>query len=530
MSVNEIEIPVLIVGGSLVGLSAGLFLAWRGVPAIGIEKHAGSHPHPRAMGYTEHTMEFFRAVGLGEAIPQADSHFKLRRARVHSLAGEWYESSDWTPPPAAGAEPALTAADFSPMRGAAIPQDKLEPILRRQALALGFDLRQQTELLDFESLDTGVRARVREASGREYTIRARYLIAADGHTSPIREALGIPRQGRGAIRTLRSVLFSAPEADVYLERGYSQFEIDRPELQGFLTTYQDGRWVLMFHDDCARDEQALQTAIHQALGRDDIAVEIITTGRWELSGLICTNYRQGDVFLAGDAAHTLPPTRGGFGANTGIDDVYNLAWKLDYVLRGLAGPELLDSYNAERQPIGWLRHQQTFARPDYARDAGDIARDEPLYDDAGLELGQLLRSQAVIGAGPELPPVKRPDLWAGQPGTRAPHAWIQQAGQRISTVDLFTRELVLISANPNWQIAAETALQAGLPLRFVQVGTDVIFDAPETFGRLFGLTDGASLIRPDGIVAWRSQDCPPQPEQGLLEALAAVLDRPDLAV
>jgi putative polyketide hydroxylase len=527
---SAIQIPVLVVGGSLVGLSAGLFLAWRGVPTIVLEKHEGSHPHPRAMGYTEHSMEFFRAVGLADVIPQAPADFRLRRARVDSLAGEWHEVSDWTPPSEAEAP---VRQRYSPMRGAAIPQDRLEPILRARAVELGLDLRQNTELLAFEQTAKGVSARVRERlSGREYSIQAQYLIAADGHQSPIREALGIESQGQGLIRTLRSVLFYAPEADVYLSKGISQFEIEQPGLKAFLTTYREGRWVLMFHDDLERDEAALLRDIRRALGRDDLTIEIITTGRWELSALICESYRRGRVFLAGDAAHTLPPTRGGFGANTGIDDVYNLAWKLDYVLQGRAGPGLLDSYDAERQPIGWLRHQQTFARPDYAQDGQGIADNEPLYDDDGLELGQLLRSEVVLGAGPELPPVKRPDLWAGQPGTRAPHAWIQRQGQRLSTIDLFTQDFVLLSADARWSAAA-AELQAclGIPLQALEVGRDLAFEQVGDFERLFGLrAGGACLVRPDGIMAWRSPEfpeSPDRPQQVLHRSLTQILKLPE---
>lgn len=520
---QENQTPVLIVGGSLVGLSAGLFLSWRGVPAIVVEKHMGSHPHPRAIGFTERTLEFFRAVGLSEQIPQIPSDFKLRRARVESLAGKWFEESAWTPSEAE--QETQPASDYSPVMGAAIPQDKLEPLLRTRAQALGLDLRQGTELLKFSQNETGVEALVLERfSGHTYTIQADYLIAADGHKSPIRESLNIPRQGQGYIQTIRSVLFRAPDAEAYLSRGISQFEIAQPDLKAFLTTYQDGRWVLMFTDDQERNEAEQLNAIKKALGRTDIEVEILTQGRWELSGWICEKYRQGRIFLAGDAAHTLPPTRGGFGANTGIDDVHNLAWKLELVLKGQAGPQLLDSYNAERQPIGWLRHQQTFARPDYAKYARTQTNTDKLYCDAGMELGQLLRSAAILEAGPELPPAQRPDLWLGQPGVRAPHAWILHQDQKISTLDLFQKGFVLLSSDLRWQAAVqELKAQWQLDLAFFQVGVELIFLEPERFEDLFGVTEtGASLIRPDGVVGWRAIQAPTQPAQSLMAALQQI--------
>ncbi|MCJ2054747.1 FAD-dependent monooxygenase [Methylobacterium sp. J-070] len=496
--------PVLIVGGSLVGLSAALFLAWRKVPVILVERHPGSSLHPRAMGFTERTLEYFRAAGIGGEVPQWDPNAKLRRARFESLSGEPLSETPWTP----GKAPE-EKAHLSPVTGAAIPQDKLEPILRAAARARGADLRLGVELLSFSQDATGVTANVRDGTtGATDTIRACYLIAADGANSPIREQLGIDRQGVGYLRTLRSVLFRCPEADEALRHGIQQFEIEQPGFKAFLTTYGDGRWVLMFADDQERGKEELRAAVERALGRP-MDFEIITTGRWEMAGRIAERYQDGRVFLVGDAAHQLPPTRGGFGANTGIDDAYNLAWKLERVLASTSLPALLDSYTPERQPIGWLRHQQTFARPDYAPWVGDILKGEYLYGDAAMELGQLHRSDLILRAGPELPPAGHPEVWAGQPGTRAPHVWVEHAGERVSTLDLFTREFVLLSANARWSAAAKAV--DGI-VQTYQVGRDVVFPADAPFTQAFGVSpEGATLIRPDGLVCWRSIDLPADP-------------------
>src|SRR5699024_3273128 len=124
----------------------------------------------------------------------------------------------------------------------------------KEAIQLGSELRVNTELIDFEQDSTGVTALLRNRKdGNEYTLRADYLIAADGNRSVIREKLGISRNGQGHISTMRSVLFRAP-LEKYLESGVRQFDIDHPELNAFLTTYEDGRWVLMFKDDTERDE------------------------------------------------------------------------------------------------------------------------------------------------------------------------------------------------------------------------------------------------------------------------------------
>jgi putative polyketide hydroxylase len=271
----------------------------------------------------------------------------------------------------------------------------------------------------------------------------------------------------------------------------------------------------------------------RAIGRSDLKIEIITTGRWVLSALIADQFSSGRVFLAGDAAHTLPPVRGGYGANTGIEDSFNLAWKLTAVLSGSSMPKLLDTYDAERRPIAWLRHNQIFARPDYAAVATDDEKRVPIIEDAAMELGQLYRSTAVLGAGVDLPPAMRPDQWAGQPGTRAPHLWVSESGTSFSTLDLLQRDWVLLTEDERWcAAAAATGERLKLKLRSSRIGDDLM-PPPESasdldtfrkeFRRAFGIGPaGASLIRPDGYVAWRSTELPADPAATLADALAHV--------
>lgn len=508
---------VLVVGGSLVGLSAAMFLAWHGVPTVLVERHPGSSPHPRAIGFTPRTLEIYRAVGLGAVIPQVPPGLRLRRIQVESLAGTWGAETPWTP------ETRQTSKiEYSPCTGAAIAQDRLEPILRDKAIELGADVRLDTEMTSFKQGTAGVVASLRNRDGSEYTLRADYLVAADGHRSRIREALGIGRDGRGLMRTVRSVLFRAP-LDEYLRTGIAQFSIAQPGFEAFLTTYGDGRWVLFLSDDEERDEDSLRALVTKAIGRSDLEIEIVTTGRWDVSALIADRFASGRVFLAGDAAHTLPPSRGGFGANTGIDDAHNLAWKLSAVLSGASAPHLLDTYDAERRPIAWLRHQQIFAREDFKELAGPTAGDVPIIDDAAMEFGQLYRSTAVLGAGDELPPASRPEQWAGQPGTRAPHLWVTRGEERLSTLDLFQGGWVLLAEDERWSAAATGAsARLGIKLECLRVGVDVRPDEPEAFRTAFGLeTTGASLVRPDGYVAWRAVDLPAD----LLETLTGALGR-----
>jgi putative polyketide hydroxylase len=511
------EASVLVVGGSLVGLSAAVFLAARGVRTVLVEKHAGSSLHPRALGFTTRTMELYRAVGLGPSIPQIPPGFgRPRRVTVDSLAGNWAtEEVAWTPPAAKSDAGGGTDREYSVCSGAALAQDRLEPILRARALELGADIRQSTALIAFKQDAGSVQAMLRSGDG-EHMLSADYMIGADGASSHIRQSLGIGRAGNGHLQTIRSVLFRAP-LDQYLESGFSQFQIEQPDLTGMLTTYRDGRWLLMFMDDQERDEATLNATVIRAIGRSDLPVQIITTGRWELSAIIADRFSSGRVFLAGDAAHTLPPSRGGYGANTGIEDVHNLAWKLAAVLSGQSSPALLDTYGAERRPIAWLRHAQIFTRPDYARFATDADREVPVIDDDAMELGQLYRSAAVIGAGEDLPSALRPDQWAGQPGTRAPHVWVLRDGAKVSTLDLLQRDWVLITQDSRWLETAQRAA-ATLPIKLESVVL-----AEQAIQQAFGIgPEGASLVRPDGYVAWRSVDLPANPIAALTGALQQV--------
>jgi putative polyketide hydroxylase len=509
---------VLVVGGGLVGLSAAVFLAWRRVPTMLVERHAGSSPHPRAIGYTPRTMELYRAVGLGPRIPPAPRGSRPRRVRAESLAGEWFEEQPWTPE----AHQALEI-EYSPCGGAGLAQDRLEPILRDRAIELGADVRLSTELTSFEQRSDGVVASLRHRDGREYTVHAAYLVAADGHRSPIREAMGITRSGRGPIRKSSSVLFRAP-LDEYLKKGIGQFAIRQTGFEAFLTTYADGRWVLFFPDGDERDDETLRSLIVKATGRPDLPIEIITTGRWEIGAWIADRFATGRVFLAGDAAHTLPANRGGYGANTGIDAAHNLAWKLAAVLSGESTAELLETYEAERRPIAWLRHQQIFARADFAAHAAGIADGVPIIDDQAMEFGQLYRSTAVLGADDGMPPALRPEQWAGQPGTRAPHLWIVKDDERLSTLDLFQRGWVLLAEDERWVPAAAQASEAlGIKLECLRVGVDWRPSHPEAFRTAFGVgASGASLVRPDGYVAWRAIDMPVDLRRTLTEALGRV--------
>ena len=527
MESSTLQTSVIIVGGGLVGLSAAMLLAWHDVPCVLLEKHSRPSLHPRAIGYTPRTIEIFNMVGgLADQIPQVEEGFKLRRIKVESMVSGWQEEPmPWQPAKDDDSATKLKPAKHTPYMGAALAQDRLEPIIRDKALSLGGDIRMGARMADFHQDNDCVTVSVTCEDGTQYKVQADYMIAADGHRSDVRETLGIATTGRGYLNTVRSVLFRASLEEY--KKGYQQFVIHQPGLEAFLTTYGDNRWVLMFTDDIDRTQEEQTKAIHDAVGIDDLQFEVITTGRWELKANICDNFQVGRVFLAGDAAHTLPPTRGGYGANTGIHDVHNLAWKLAAVAKGECRPELLSTYSPERQPIAWLRHQQTFARPDYARFRQPSDDQTDIYDDSAIELGQIYESDAIWDdeASATEPLARPPDQWTGRPGTRATYLRLKTSnGELESTLDLFGKDWVLITEDKQWEEAIAKACQGyKMNVRCVQINADGGYSDDGTLCRSLGLEQGgASLVRPDGHIAWRSKTWPAKQGRSLGEFIATV--------
>ena len=521
------QTSVVIIGGGLVGLSAAMLLAWQDVPCVLLEKHSKQSLHPRAVGYTARTMEIFNAVRIADQIPQVPKEFRLRRVKVESLTGRWEEDPmPWNPSKDAGVAKQNETPEYTPFTGAALAQDRLEPIIRGEAQNLGADIRMGAKMNAFEQDASGVNVFVNTEHGSQYTIQAQYMIAADGHRSDVRDALGGTVTGRGHLNTVRSVLFKA-SLDEY-KKGYQQFVIRQPGLEGFLTTYGDDRWVLMFTDDVERSAEEQNKAIRMAIGKDEIDFEIITTGRWELKAAIADTFQVGRVFLAGDAAHTLPPTRGGYGANTGIHDVHNLAWKLAAVLKGTCREELLSTYTEERRPVAWLRHQQTFARPDYAQYRQSSDDETQLYDDSAIELGQIYTSKYVFDDekdSPKEPSARLPDQWLGRPGTRVPHMWLtNQKGEHMSSLDLFRRDWALVTENEQWKaVIAEATRNNSLLIQCITINGKVDYSDDGSYCRALGVNvGGASLVRPDGHVAWRSKAWPTDSVSALTAFVGAI--------
>ena len=246
----------------------------------------------------------------------------------------------------------------------------------------------------------------------------------------------------------------------------------------------------------------------------------ITVLGFPIGAQVARQYRLGPVFLVGDAAHIVPPT-GGLGANTGIQDAHNLAWKLAAVVRGEADPALLDTYQEERHPVGMLTMQQALAR--WGARVGEKTEGEqaPLLDWRAIAFGYRYRSGAVLGATEGAHPVFQPAALRGQPGTRAPHLWLARQGARISTLDLFGRQFVLLTG-PEGSPWIDAASAAGNELAAYRIGAGALTDPDGDFLAAYALAaDEAVLVRPDGFVAWRSSPA----DAPSAETLCSVLSR-----
>ncbi|MFJ8085669.1 FAD-dependent oxidoreductase [Streptomyces sp. NPDC096205] len=542
------QVPVLIVGGSLVGLSTSLFLGRLGVRHTLVERHAATSIHPRGRGNNVRTMELFRVAGVEQAIRDAaatlaDNHGILQTPTLVGDAGEWLFRE---------IDPGGGLARFSPSSWCLCSQNDLEPVLLDHATRLGGDLRYNTELLSFDSDPDGVTALVKSReTGEHTTIRADYLVAADGPRSPVREQLGIGQSGPGDLFHNVSITFRSRRlADVVGERRFIVCYLTGEDADGALLPV-DNRENWVFHApwhpergetlEEFTDERCI-AHIRRAVGDPDLDVQITGRASWHAAQRVAESYRSGRVLLAGDSAHEMSPT-GAFGSNTGIQDAHNLAWKLAAVLGGWAGEELLDSYDTERRPVAEATSARAATRsvehshPGFAPPpgaGGGGGGGGPQRGILNVALGYRYPQGAVVDADPATPVVpERLDL-TGQPGSRAPHLWLRHRGERVSTLDLYETSLVLLSdaGDPSgWHASAvRLADEMSLPLISYRVGTgddaELTPEGDADWAACHGIgPGGAVLVRPDGFVAWRCAEPAPDAASALRDALTKVLAR-----
>lgn len=533
------DAPVLIAGGGLVGLSAAMFLAQHGVRSVAVERLKTPSTLPRAAFFHMRTFELFRSAGIEDAArAQSEREFLPDGGVVALESLNGAQIGAFIPNLNEGVE------ELSPCRRWFVSQPGLEPILRCRAEEVGATVINGEEIVGAEQDSEGVTATLRNVdTGVERTMRSRYLIVAEGAHSRVREQLGIAMRGRGVFSNSITIYFQADLSPFLEGRNYSLIYIKNPVLSGFFRLEKNSRRGFLgvntvgdpFADpqaaaNAAADtsEQRLVELLRASVGVPDLKVEIEGCARWRATADVAERYQVGRVFLVGDTAHLMPPN-GGFGGNTGIHDAHNLAWKLAMVLKGTAGPALLNTYEAERKPVGQMTVEQAYARY-VTRTAPYLnAKDcPPLLEDFRIELGYLYRSPAIVSE-PDAPDGNEdPRQSRGRPGSRLPHLWLMQDGRRVSTLDLVGNGFSLLVGPDGaaWQTAVE-GLRSDVPgLTAHVMGRAGIAGPEQRFAAACGLSpSGACLVRPDGFVAWRAQSLVPDPIGALRSALHSVLCR-----
>ena len=588
---SEQQVPVLVVGGGGAGLTASMLLARQGVDHLLISARPGTSDLPKAHVLNQRALEILEDCGVADAIeqcstpahqmaatafyagfagPDEDYGRQLHRLECWSGGGandNWREASAWRP--------------------LNLPQIRLEPLLRARAEELSpGKVRFNHELLELAQDEEGVTALVRDnGSGREYDVRCRYLLGADGGRRVAGE-IGVAYEGLGVV---------TETATLHLSADFSRWARDPDVLIRWIYSPQSGilvvmvpmgperwgpdseEWVIHVNypvdDPRAQSNEAVESDVRRALGLPDVAMDIHKITRWSVDAVMASAFRVGRVFLLGDAAHRHPPT-GGLGLNSAIHDAQNICWKLGAVLADHASPELLDTYEPERRSADERNaqrslenavnhfsigdalgvshersHEENWAslrrmwsgRPEDAEHRSRILRamrsQSMEFDELNVEFGYTYKSGAIVPDGsPPLTPVDEVRIYepTTRPGSPLPHAWIDdQDGNRRPIKDLVAPGRFLLiagEAGERWCEAAERlAAGTGIPLDAVRIGhiDGDLYDPRCAWVRRREIgPEGAILVRPDRFVAWRSLGACEDHAEELANALTRILARP----
>ncbi len=577
---HVIRTDVLVVGAGPAGLTAATFLARQNVPAITIGKYRGTANGPRAHITNQRTLEIMRDLGIEQQVYNEG----VKMIDVPNLV--------WTTT-LADRELARTRAwgtrtdrksDYeasSPCSTINIAQNYLEPILLTRAMALNADIRFNTELIGITQDADGVTATARyRPTGEEYTIRARYVLGADGGRSTVASQAGFEFEGKGRFGYAVNAYIKADLSHLVAHRPGTLYWTNYPGKQyffgsgAFALVRKWDEWMVQFSYDPAFDpldatEATILPRIHTAIGDSSVPVKIKGLGAWELQESIATRYRKGRIFIAGDAAHRHTPANG-LGSNTSIQDSYNIAWKLAAVVKGEASDALLDSYEAERLPVGrqvvaratasvafvaavpgiiginaGQSEAEGFAAIDaflsptpvgrQRRQQMLVALDEWDYGIHchGVEMGQRYVSGAVVDDGTPMPAYKLDAQLYYQPtthpGAYLPHVWLAHSDKQVSTLDLVPADTwTVITGNGGqaWLDAAQKlSKELGFPIAGVAIGLGLPdADVYGDWAKVREITEGGCLlVRPDKHIAWRVADLTTNPFADLRSAFAKIL-------
>jgi 2,4-dichlorophenol 6-monooxygenase len=573
MFVSSVETDVLIVGAGPAGASSAVFLSKHGVRNIVISRHRSTATTPRAHHTNQRTMEALRDAGLER---QCMSQASFGASNEHtfwlrSMVGEELARSyAW------GNNP-MRKGDYeaaSPCRISNLPQNQLEPILFCEAARLGSHVRFEMELLSFEQDEQGVTALLLDRMTQSHlNVRAKYMVGADGARSGIVEKLGIPLTGREGLGSAISVFCEAELSKYLTDRQAALYHIVPTgsskwgPLANFRMVRPWDQWVASLMRPASAsdpDEREIEARLHEIIGAQ-VPIKILDKSTWSINDLIASHYSVGRVFCMGDAVHRHSPANG-LGSNTCVQDAFNLAWKLAFVLQGKASARLLDSFNLERQPVGrqvvkradkslginndlWnfmignkehamssIEYQSLLGTSEGRVKFRSLLKAFPFENHAhGVELNRHYVSNAVVEDDKREPVAEDDDELFYHPNTRPgaplPHVWLgkREAGPRVSSLDLAgKRRFTMFSGHggERWREAARAVLD-DTSVEIVVILIGPYLDYEDLYGRWSELSaiqeDGCVLIRPDLYVAWRCDKMPADPIMTLSAVMRELL-------
>ncbi|MGP1354987.1 FAD-dependent oxidoreductase [Roseicyclus sp.] len=580
----DITTDVLIIGTGPAGSATAALLSSYGIENMAVNRYRWLANTPRAHITNQRTMEVLR--DLGREVEEEAYLFATERDLMgnnvfcESLAGEELgRMQSW------GNSPASKAAHeiASPCHMNDLPQTFMEPLLFKTACSRGTQARMSTEYLSHAEDADGVTTTCRDRlTGREFTIRSRYLVGADGGNSLVAETAGLPFEGQMGVGGSMNILFRADLSRYVAHRPSVLYWVMQPGANvggigmGLVRMVRPwNEWLIVWGYDINApapqvDEAYATEVARQLVGDPELEIDLLSANTWTVNNMYATHMQTERVFIMGDAAHRHPPSNG-LGSNTSIQDAYNLAWKLAHVLKGAAGPALLRSYSEERAPVAKqivtranqsigefgpifealgltgtvdpVKMQQNMDKR-CDSDAAAEAQREALrkaiefkkyeFDCHGVEMNQRYASGAVLKDDHPDPGFARdaelhyqPTTW---PGARIPHCWLfREDGVKVSTLDLCGKGRWTIFTGIGgeaWARAAETiGREMGVEIAVHVIGPRrPVQDHLGDWARIRETGDtGAVMTRPDQHVCYRIAEMAEDPEAELRRVLESIL-------